>query len=75
MKFIIKALSATHLNRTVLLKGVTERKNRTIVEMVRNMPLEKGMLKKFWADAVACASYVLNRCLTKSVLKKTSEEA
>ena len=47
----------------------------TIVEMVRSMLLELDMLKKFWVDAVACATYVLNKCPTKSIPKKTPEEA
>ena len=46
-------------------------KNMTIVEMVKSMLLEKGMSKKFWADAIAYTSYVLNICPTKSVPKKT----
>ena len=44
------------------------------MEIVRSMLIEKSMLKKFWADAVACATYVLNRCTIKSVPKKISEE-
>jgi len=33
------------------------------------------MPKEFWAEAVATAVYILNRCPTKSVQEKTPEEA
>ncbi|KAG9453117.1 hypothetical protein H6P81_006021 [Aristolochia fimbriata] len=45
--------------------GVAERKNRTIMEMVR------CMLK----ETVACAVYVLNRCPTKGLKNMTPYEA
>jgi len=45
--------------------GVAERKNKTIVEMLRNILLEKDLSKEFWADAAACASFILNRCLQR----------
>jgi transposase InsO family protein len=40
--------------------GVTERKNRTILDMVRSMLKSKNMPKKFWAEAVRCAVYLQN---------------
>ena len=42
--------------------GVAERKNRTILDMVRSMLKSKNMPKEFWAEAVQCAVYVQNRC-------------
>jgi len=42
--------------------GVTERKNQTIIDMVRSMLKSKKMSKEFWAEAVQCAIYVQNRC-------------
>ena len=42
--------------------GVAERKNRTILNMVRSMLKGKRMSKEFWAEAVQCAIYVQNRC-------------
>ena len=42
--------------------GVTERKNRTILDLVRSMLKSKRMPKKFWAEAVQCTIYVQNRC-------------
>ena len=55
--------------------GVSERKNRTIVEMARSMLKGKNLPKVFWAEAVSCAVYILNRCPTRSVLNMTPEEA
>lgn len=55
--------------------GVTERKNRTILDMARSMVKAKHMPRTFWAEAVLCAVYLLNRCPTKSVGNKTPNEA
>lgn len=55
--------------------GVAERKNRTIVEMARSMLEQKGLPKKFWAEVVNTAVYILNRSPTKAVLNKTPIEA
>ncbi|CAB75469.1 copia-type reverse transcriptase-like protein [Arabidopsis thaliana] len=55
--------------------GVAERKNRTILEMARSMLKSKRLPKELWAEAVACAVYLLNRSPTKSVSGKTPQEA
>ncbi|RZB68411.1 Retrovirus-related Pol polyprotein from transposon TNT 1-94 [Glycine soja] len=55
--------------------GVSERKNRTIMEMARSMLKEKGLPNTFWAEAVYTVVYILNRCPTKSVKDKTPIEA
>ena len=60
---------------TPQLNGVAERKNRTILDMARSMLKGKRLPREFWAEAVACAVYLLNRCPTKSVRFKTPEEA
>ncbi|KAL0289281.1 UNVERIFIED_CONTAM: Retrovirus-related Pol polyprotein from transposon TNT 1-94 [Sesamum angustifolium] len=41
--------------------GVSERKNRTVMEMARSMLQEKHLPKAFWAEAVYTAVYLLNR--------------
>ena len=41
--------------------GVAGRFNRTIVEMVLAMVSNSGLVKKFWAEALATASYLRNR--------------
>ncbi|KAH9294928.1 hypothetical protein KI387_038516, partial [Taxus chinensis] len=46
--------------------GVAERKNRTIMEMARSMMAAKHLPNEYWAEAVATAVYIMNRCPTKS---------
>ncbi|KAL0558905.1 hypothetical protein IC582_003491 [Cucumis melo] len=55
--------------------GVAERKNRTIMEMVRSMLKAKNLPNEFWGDAVACTVYILHRAPTKSVPGMTPYEA
>ena len=55
--------------------GVSERKNRTVVEMAKTMLHEKGMPYHFWAEAVHTVVYLLNRCPTKALNKMTPFEA
>ncbi|CAL8152291.1 unnamed protein product [Prunus armeniaca] len=55
--------------------GVAERKNRTIVEMAKCMMFDKSMPLEFWAEAVNTAVYILNRCPTEALEKKTPFEA
>ncbi|GJW00849.1 retrovirus-related pol polyprotein from transposon TNT 1-94 [Tanacetum coccineum] len=55
--------------------GVVERKNRTILNMVQSMLKSKKMPKEFWAEAVDCAVYLLNRYPSKSLDNKTPQKA
>lgn len=55
--------------------GVAERKNRTLMNMVRCMLTEKQVPKEFWPEAVNWAVHLLNRCPTLAVKDKTPEEA
>lgn len=55
--------------------GIAERKNRTILDMTRSMLKEKELPKLFWAEAVACAAYLINRSPTKSLKHMTPQEA
>lgn len=55
--------------------GVAERKNRTIMNMVRAALLEKEVPKAFWPDAVQWVNHVLNRSPTVIVRDMTPEEA
>ncbi|KAL0312603.1 UNVERIFIED_CONTAM: Retrovirus-related Pol polyprotein from transposon TNT 1-94 [Sesamum radiatum] len=55
--------------------GVSERKNRTIMEMARSMLQEKHLPKAFWAEAVYTAVYLLNRCPTKAVQKHDADRS
>jgi transposase InsO family protein len=55
--------------------GVSERKNRTLLNMVRSMINEKKVPKQFWPEAVKWATYVMNRSPTLNVKNMTPEEA
>nr|KYP35468.1 Retrovirus-related Pol polyprotein from transposon TNT 1-94 [Cajanus cajan] len=55
--------------------GVAERKNRTIMDMVRTMLCEAKIHKSFWPEAVRWTVYLLNRCPTVAVKDLTPEEA
>jgi hypothetical protein len=55
--------------------GIAERNNRTIFEMARSM-LHHAKLSGslFWEDAVLCAIYIHNRCITSANTTKTPDE-
>ena len=55
--------------------GVAERKNRTIMNMVRAMLYEKKVPRVLWAEAVNWSNHVLNRCPTLMVKNITPAEA
>ena len=54
---------------------VAERKNRTVMNMVRCLLTEKGIPKTFWPEAVNWSIHVLNRSPTLAVENVTPEEA
>ncbi|GAU11617.1 hypothetical protein TSUD_346090 [Trifolium subterraneum] len=54
--------------------GSVERRNKTIMNMVRCMIRGKHFLKELWGEAVNTACYVLNRCPTKRLNNVTPEE-
>ena len=55
--------------------GVTKRKNITIMEMARNMLVAKHLSNEYWDEAVTTTIYILNRCTTKSVKNKVTQES
>ncbi|KAJ9554165.1 hypothetical protein OSB04_018210 [Centaurea solstitialis] len=55
--------------------GIAERKNRTIMNMVRSMLNAKQMPKEFWAEAANWCIHVLNRSPTAALEEKTPQEA
>jgi hypothetical protein len=54
---------------------MVERKNRSILNMVRSMLKTKKMPKEFWAEVINCVIYLLNRYSTKSLNDITPQEA
>ena len=69
---IVKKTSAPY---TPQQDGVVECANRTIVEMARYMLYTQGLGREFWVEAVSNAVYTRNRCLNKSLVNITLEEA
>ena len=55
--------------------GISERKNRTLVNMIRSMLKQKQMPLYLWGEAAATATYLINRSPTKKLQDKTPEEA
>lgn len=54
---------------------MAERKNRTLLNMVRSMLKSKNMPKTWWGEAVNTAAYIINRSPTKKMENVTPEEA
>jgi hypothetical protein len=54
--------------------GVVERKNHTLVEMVRMMLDEHRTSRRFWADVISAACYISNRIFLRSILHLTPFE-
>ncbi|KAL0320406.1 UNVERIFIED_CONTAM: hypothetical protein Sradi_5302100 [Sesamum radiatum] len=77
MHFVNRMWNSTShdVPRTPQQNGVAKRKNRTVLNMARTMLKSKEMTKEFWAEAVACAVYLSNRSLTRSLEKITPQEA
>lgn len=55
--------------------GIAERKNRTVMNMVRSMLSAMKVPRIFWAEAVNWTFYILNRCPTVAVKDATPQEA
>ena len=49
--------------------------NRTLVEMARCSLLEAKLPSKFWAEAIATAAHIRNRCPTRSLSNRIPYEA
>lgn len=54
--------------------GIAERRNRTLMNMVRCLLTETSMPKYFWLEATRWACHVLNRCMSRSLEDKAPEE-
>ena len=55
--------------------GVAERRNRTIMNMVKSMLLKKQIPKRFWPEVANWIVYVLNRSPTLAIKDRTPKEA
>ncbi|MCI13909.1 copia-type polyprotein, partial [Trifolium medium] len=54
--------------------GLAERRNRTVLNMVRSMIREKSLPSYLWGEAASTAVYILNKCPTKRLTKSVPEE-
>ena len=59
--------------RTPQWNGVSERRNRTLLDMVRSMMSQTDLPISFWGYALETASFILNRFPSK-VVEKTPYE-
>ena len=53
--------------------GVTERRNKTLMDMVRSMMSNSSLPKSMWMYALKTAVYLLNRVPSKAVSKTPFE--
>ena len=53
--------------------GVSERRNRTLLDMVRSMMSQSDLPLSFWGYALETAAFTLNRVPSKSVVKTPHE--
>ncbi|KAJ9535168.1 hypothetical protein OSB04_un001753 [Centaurea solstitialis] len=58
---------------TPQMNGVSERRNRTLLDMVRTMMCHSSLPISFWGHALETATHILNRAPTKSVEKTPYE--
>ena len=53
--------------------GVAERRNRTLMDMVRSMLSNSKLPRSMWSEALKTAVYILNHVPTKAVFKTPFE--
>ncbi|KAJ9547978.1 hypothetical protein OSB04_020521 [Centaurea solstitialis] len=58
---------------TPQMNGVSERRNRTLLDMVRTMMCHSTLPMSFWGHALETTAHILNRAPTKSVEKTPYE--
>ena len=54
---------------TLQQNGVAERKNRTMLDMMRSMLSNSSLPKSFWGYALQIVVYLMNRVPSKSISK------
>jgi len=55
--------------------GVAERRNRTLMNMVRCMLIARDVPKQYWPEAANLATHILNRCPITALANITPENA
>ena len=64
----------TTVAKTPQQNGLAERKNRTLVELIRCVISDSGLDKSFWGEALSTVNHVINRCPTVTLDSKTPYE-
>ena len=54
--------------------GVSERKNRHLLEMTRSLLFQNNVPKIYWSDAVLCATHLINRIPSVNLENKSPLE-
>ena len=62
------------VRKTPQQNGIAERMNRMIVERARCLKLNVGLEKKFWAEVVNMACYLINRSPRAALDRKVADE-
>ncbi|GJR40125.1 putative ribonuclease H-like domain-containing protein [Tanacetum coccineum] len=70
----VKVISCDNGTEFKISNGVTERRNRTLIEAARTMLVDSKLPTTFWTEAVNTACYVLNRVLVIKPHTKTPYE-
>ena len=55
------------------MNGVTERRNKTLKDMVRNMICHSNLPELLWGETLKTTAYILNRVPTKAATKTPYE--
>eukprot|EP00171_Calliarthron_tuberculosum_P022901 IDg22901t1 len=55
-----------------MVNGVTERMNRTLLNLARSMLHHKGIDRRFWAEAISTAVYIRNRVTSRALPPNTT---
>ena len=58
---------ATHATRNTIANGVSKRRDRTLLDMVRSMMSLTDLPLSFWGYALETAAFTLNTAPSKSV--------
>lgn len=51
-----------------------DKKNKTLVDIARTMLIDTGIIQNFLVELINIAFYVINRCLSRSILNNTPYE-
>ena len=62
------------VRKTLQQNGMVERFNLTLLEKMRCLLSNSGLNQSFWAEAMTCASHLINRLPSSAIGEKTPME-